>query len=103
MSRIMLPLLLGLSLAPVLCWAAEPNPDQAKAIAEIEKLGGKVAVDDKNPDKPVIDVDLMDTQVTDAGLSHLDRFPHLQSLNLYNTKVTDAGLEHVKGLAELQF
>ena len=42
MNRIMLPLLtLGLSLAPVLCWAAEPKADEAKAIAEIEKLGGK--------------------------------------------------------------
>ena len=42
MNRATFPLLLGLSLAPVLCWAAEPNADQAKAIAEIEKLGGKV-------------------------------------------------------------
>jgi hypothetical protein len=41
MNRIAFPLLLGLSLAPVLCWAAEPD-DQAKAIAEIEKLGGEV-------------------------------------------------------------
>ena len=59
MNRIVLPLLtLGLSLAPVLCWAAEPNADQAKAIAEIEKLGGKVTVDEKSPGKPVIAVDL---------------------------------------------
>ena len=37
MNRIILLMLtLGLSLAPVLCWAAEPNADQAKAIAEIE-------------------------------------------------------------------
>ena len=39
MNRIVLPLLtLGLSLAPVLCWAAEPKADEAKAIAEIEKV-----------------------------------------------------------------
>ena len=43
MNRItFLLLMLGLSLAPVLCWAAEPKADEAKAIAEIEKLGGKV-------------------------------------------------------------
>lgn len=42
MNRIVFPLLtLGLSLTPLLCWAAEPKPDEAKAIAEIEKLGGK--------------------------------------------------------------
>jgi hypothetical protein len=34
-------------------WAAEMNSEQAKAIAEIEKIGGKVTVDEKNPDKPV--------------------------------------------------
>lgn len=36
MDRIAFPLLLGLSLAPVLCRAAEPNADQAKATVEIE-------------------------------------------------------------------
>ena len=50
MNQIILPMLmLGLSLAPVLCWAAEPNTDQARAIAEIEKLGGKVTFDEKSP------------------------------------------------------
>ena len=39
MNRVALTLLtLGLSLASVLCWAAEPNDDQAKAIAESDKL-----------------------------------------------------------------
>ena len=58
MTRIPLSLLtLALSLAPILCWAAEPNADQAKAIAEIEKLGGKVTVDEKSPGKPVISVE----------------------------------------------
>ncbi len=43
MNRIILPLLaLGISLASVLCCAAEPEADEAKAIAEIQKLGGKV-------------------------------------------------------------
>jgi hypothetical protein len=37
MNGVIFPLLLGLSLAPVLCWAAEPEV-QAKAIAEIENL-----------------------------------------------------------------
>ena len=60
MNRIVaLMLVLGLSLAVVASgWAAEVNPEQAKAVAEIEKLGGKVTVDEKSPDKPVIGVDL---------------------------------------------
>ena len=70
MNRILL--ILASSLAPVLCWAVEPNADQAKAIAEIEKLGGKVTIDEKSPDKPVIDVSLNGDKVTDAWLEHLD-------------------------------
>lgn len=58
MNHIALPLLmLGLSLSPVLCWAVEPNDDEARAITEIEKLGGKVTVNEKSPGKPVISVD----------------------------------------------
>ena len=36
--------------------AGEPYPGQAEAIAEMEKIGGKVAVDEKRPGKPVISV-----------------------------------------------
>ena len=72
MSHITLPLLtLGLSLASVLCWAAEPNTDEVKAIAEIKKLGGRVRFYQESPGKLVIGVDLAFTQVTDAGLDRL--------------------------------
>ena len=54
MSRIFIPLLLGLSLAPALCWAADPKAEEAKAIAEIEELGGTVTRDEKSPGKPVV-------------------------------------------------
>jgi hypothetical protein len=51
MNRILLLMLtLALSLPPVLCWAAEPNADKAKAGG---KLGEKVSVDKKTPDKPL--------------------------------------------------
>ena len=74
MNRIAM-LLLALSLAPVLCWAAEPKADEAKAIAEIQKLGGKVTRDEKSPGKPVIHVFFLSgSHVTDAGLEHLNRF-----------------------------
>ena len=54
MNHIVLSMVtLGLSLAPVVCRAAEPNPEQAKTIAEINKLGGKITVDEKSPGKPV--------------------------------------------------
>jgi len=75
MKRIAVPMLaFGLLVAFVpSCWVAEPNAGQPKAIAEIDKLGGKVILDEKSPSKPVIEVDLRETQVTDAGVKDLQR------------------------------
>lgn len=96
-------LVLGLSLVLIASdWAAEVNPEQAKALAEIENLGGKVVIDKESPDKAVLAVDLRKTKVTDAGLEHLTGLTKLQLLKLGSTKVTDAGLEHLRGLTNLQ-
>ena len=115
MNRITFPILmLGLSLTFTLsgCSAkttaeAEQPKEFAKTlkagpIAAIEKLGGRVTVDEDNPGKPVIKVDFMDTEITDAGLENLRGLTQLQSLDLAGTKVTDAGLAHLKGLTKLQ-
>jgi internalin A len=83
-------------------WAVEPNDEQAKAVAEIQKLGGKVTMDEKNPDKPITSVYLAKSKVSDAGLERLERLTRLQSLILSNTNVTDTGLVHLKGLTQLQ-
>jgi hypothetical protein len=93
---------LSLLFASILCWAAEPNTEQAKAIAEIKELGGKVTIDEKSPDKPVISVDLHDSQANDVGLKQLEGLTTLQELNLGYTIVTDAGLVHLKGLTNLK-
>ena len=65
MNRIAPPLL-ALALRPlasVICLAAEPD-DQAKAIAEIEKLGGKVNLDEKSLGKLLVGcMDLHNTKV----------------------------------------
>lgn len=88
---------LSLLLAPVLCCAAEPNVDQATAIAEIEKLGGTVTLHEKSPGEPALEVNLTGTTVTDAGLANLEGLNNLKSLQLHRTEVTDAGLAHLKG------
>ncbi len=80
----------------------EPNADQSKAIAEVEKLGGKVTLDEKSPGKPVISVVLQETNVTDAELEYLKGLTQLQSLNLVLTHVTDAGLANLEGMTNLQ-
>ena len=96
---------LGLSLVVVASGCtAKPSTEHFKVIAEfeIEKLGGKVVVDEKSPAYPIILVDLHNTQVTDAGLRHLEGLSKLQKVSLNDTKVTDAGLEHLKGLTSLE-
>ena len=96
-AALMLVLVLGLLLAVVVSGyaarvnpkegkvAAGENPRQAQAIAEIEALGGKVTVDEKSPDKPVIGVSLRHIDVTDVGLACLKDLPRLQLLDLDHT------------------
>ena len=70
-----------------------------KAMAAIEKLGGKLVVDEGYD---VVIVDLSNTKVTDAGLVHLKGLTKLGILGLNNTKITDAGLVHLKELTSLK-
>jgi len=105
MTRItFLMLTLGLSLAPVLCWAVEPGAEQAKAIAEIEKLGGKVTRDKMSPGRPVISVEFKGNplfspsfpSIDDALLANLKGLTTLQSLDLRDSKVTNAGVQKLQ-------
>ena len=52
--------------------AQSDNAEQERAIARIEKLGGKFELDEKRPGKPLIKVDLRQTKVTDADLEILN-------------------------------
>ena len=79
------------------------NPKDAKAIAEIVRLGGTVSVDETRPDKPVISATLGpdasgSTNVTDAGLEPIRGLTQLQKLDVACTQVTDSGLDNLIGL-----
>jgi len=82
--------------------AWEQSAQEEKAVKAIEALGGKVTRDEKLPGRPVVEVDLGKTEVTDAGLKDLKEFKGLQTLNLHFTKITDAGLKDLKELKGLQ-
>ena len=71
------------------------------AVAAIEKRGGQVFRDETSFDRPVIGVNLDETQATDDVLVHLKRFPRIQSLTLDETRVTDAGLANLVQLTSL--
>ena len=99
MSKV-LPLLAGLLLASPLLYADEA---EKKAAATVEKLGGKVERDDKDPAHPVMSVDLNGTKVTDAGLKELAGLKNLHHLDLRETSVTHAGVAELqKALPKLQ-
>jgi Leucine rich repeat len=76
--------------------------EQERAVAAIEKLGGKVERDLTSPGHLVVRVDLRMTGVTDTDLASLGTLKSLQSLSLSCTGITDAGLAHLEGLANLR-
>jgi hypothetical protein len=78
------------------------KPAQERAIAEIRRLEGKVEIDEKAPERPLVKVDLSFTRVTDAGLVHLAGTARLRELYLCGTGVTEEGLEHLSGLTNLR-
>ena len=88
----------GLLLAFTLCGCAA----KLTAVDEVKQVAGKVTVDENSPDKTVIGVNLLKTDVTDAWLEHLQGLPQLQSLNLTQTQIGDAGLKRLQGLTQLQ-
>ncbi|MGD0899889.1 MAG: hypothetical protein ABR915_18810 [Thermoguttaceae bacterium] len=102
----------------------EQADKQKTAVEEIENMGGTVWRDyqfdvsgneisgAEPPGDPwlrrllgddffmnVVKLDLTRTEITDAGLEHLDWLPHLRSLSL-GERITDAGLVHLQGLPQ---
>ena len=82
----------------------EPGSEMGRdeAVAAIRGLRGRVRYDEKSPDKRIVLVDLVETDVVDADLVFLKGMTHLRTLYLNGTRVTDAGLQHLKGLASLE-
>ena len=95
-------LLGGGVLLGLLVLSAPGRTDEAAAVKAVEKLGGSVTVDAKRPGKPVVAVNLIATEITDAGMKELKELKSLQTLELHETKVTDAGMKELKELKSLQ-
>ena len=76
--------------------------DEASSAAALEKLHAVILRNEKQPGKPVVEVNLNFTEVTDAGLKELAPLAHLQTLDLRFTEVTDAGLKELAPLTQLQ-
>src|SRR5688572_13762631 len=87
----------------ILCSGSPARADDAedKAVAFVEKLGGTVTRDEKQPGKPVVSVNLRYRKVTDAGVKELAVFKNLTTLHLNRTGVTDAGVKELAPLTNL--
>ena len=89
--------------------------NQQAAIAEFERLGGVVSLQNGGPDwlrrivgnntmrifSGVYLVNLSDTEIKDADLANLQEMTEVERLNLANVSVTDAGLAQLEGLSNL--
>jgi WD40 repeat protein len=75
---------------------------ECKAAAEIKKLGGEVTHDEQSPGKPVVQVNLAGTAITDDQLACLAGLSDLRELDLGSTRISDKGLAHLRGLTSLQ-
>src|SRR5262249_31293632 len=91
----------ALVLAPALGFLMADEAED-RAVAAIKKLGGTIKRDTGKQGKPVVQVDLENKKVTDAGLADLKAMRQLQTLRLGRTPVTDAGLAHLKGMQHLR-
>ena len=67
-----------------------PKIDPVKAL---EKLGARI---ERNEQDDVVRVNLMNTEITDAGLVHLAGLTKLELFDLAETKITDAGVAELK-------
>src|SRR6516225_6001090 len=76
--------------------------DDVAAVKELRKLGARVTVESKRPGEPVVGVDLIGTQITDAELKLVKELKSLRSLQLAGTHITDLGLKQLKELKNLQ-
>ncbi len=63
----------------------------------LERLGATVEINEQGE---IVRVNLINTQITDAGLVHLKELTSLEELNLSLTQITDAGVVHLKGLTQ---
>jgi len=95
-----------LVLGAVATGAPSPNLSKDRVIAEVERFGGKVDLDETGPDKPIVKIDLHATQVTDAELKFLansgNALRQLRYLDLRLTHIGDDGAVNLRGLTSLE-
>ncbi len=84
---------------------AVDEPDEAKAIAKIELLGGKIEWDETLPGRPAVGVSFEGSErFSDRYIYLLKALPNLTRVDMSGSRLTDEGLTqlpHLKKLVEL--
>src|ERR1044072_1935906 len=83
--------------------SAQTESGRERAVALVERLGGKFEVDAEAPGSPIVKIDLHGSAVTDEELEALAGLGGLRHLDLRLTKVGDKGVAHLKRLNGLRF
>jgi hypothetical protein len=94
------------ALAGVLAVPAGLCADEASVIAWVYKNRGRIARDAKQPDQPVISVDLYRvgrTDVDDSDLKRLSIFLNLRILNVGFSNATDVGVKELAAFPQLEY
>ena len=85
---------------------ADSPANQQHAIDEIKRFHGKYDVDDKNPARPVVRVDLRYYDLSDDEVESftkvLGALPGLRALEIKSAKMSDSGLAHLQNLTQLR-
>lgn len=89
-------LVLGLTLTTCL------RADEAESVKVIEKAGGQITFDDKNPDKPVVKVVMWGPRFHVDLLKELKAFKSLEKLRIGGPWITDEGVKGLKEVPSLQ-
>ncbi|MCS1407485.1 MAG: hypothetical protein M2R45_00643 [Verrucomicrobia subdivision 3 bacterium] len=83
------------------------NVEGVRVLIPPKTFEGRVLTDDdlavlKDLDK-VIEIDIKNAGISNAGLTHLSSLTSLERLHLEKTKITDEGLSAIKNLKELKY
>jgi len=82
--------------APILA----ANLRQRRAFRWLRKIGFRINYQQVTE---IMNLDLINKEITDAGLVHLKAMPSLSRLDLRNTKISDTGLAHLKEMTSLAY
>ena len=85
-----------LALVPWMTGCGRADEAEDKAVKAIQKLHGSITRDEKAKGKPIVSVEMLGPNVTDAGLKELTGLKQLRKLDLISTKVTGKGKADLK-------